>query len=150
MTRSLLVGGLCFVCGIVVGRLAHQASPSNVLGEKAQETKTSATAATVPCSSRPTQSATSSSGASEITISNQFSKSANIAVNQPRTVAVQVLDADTEAKTLELINAPFPTVKGVYQKQAPDGSVEVYGKGEDGTIHVPAKTSTAPTTKPVN
>lgn len=132
MARLLLIAGVCFVCGIIVGKYALQTTPSNFASEKAQNVSTPATIATTPCRAKPSQLATKTSGASEITISNQFSRAANIVVNEPKTVPVQVLDANTEAKTVELISASFPQVKGTFQKQAPDGSVEVYGKSENG------------------
>lgn len=132
MARLLLIAGLCFTCGILVGKFALQASLPSASIEKTQEAKADTSTATAPCSAHSAQSTPKPSGASEITLSNQFSKSANIVVTQPRSVPVQVLDTDTEAKTLDLISSPLPPVANVSQKQSPDGAVEIHGKSDDG------------------
>lgn len=135
MIRSLLIAVICFVCGVLVGKIAPQhAATAIATDQRAQESKSGSSNVQAPCTAQAqtSHSTAASQGAADITVSNQFTKSAKIVVAQPKSVPVQVLDADTEAKALELISAPLPSVRGTFQKQGPDGSVDVFGKSDDG------------------
>ena len=70
-------------------------------------------------------------GAADIAPSSQFSKPAVITAIQPRKF-VPILNSDIEGQLFDLIAAPLPPAKEPAQKVNADGSVDVYGKTEDG------------------